>query len=43
MTPFFQSEKDPATTAKVINSDLEKNSAWATKWKVMLILEKERI
>ena len=34
-TCLFSSGEDPVITAKVINRDLEKNSAWATKWKVI--------
>ena len=34
-TCLFASDIDPALTAKVLNRDLEKISAWAKKWKVI--------
>ena len=34
-TCLFASDSDPALTAKVLNRDLEKISAWAKNWKVI--------
>ena len=33
-TSLFATGSDPSETARILNSDLEKISIWATKWKV---------
>ena len=33
-TPLFATGTDPAETAAILNRDLVKISAWATRWKV---------
>ena len=42
-TCLFASDIDPALKAKVLNRDLGKISAWAKKWKVILMQEKVKI